>query len=124
MAGTAFFKAPEHMGVLLEVRGLTNPGRPAFSGAAGAQDSPFCPPQEGTVSAPPSTKLVCTIGPVSSDVDTLTQMIRAGMSVSAPAPRAGDGKRSHPRRSPGDHTPRCVDATCRSPASISATATR
>ncbi|WIA08782.1 hypothetical protein OEZ85_008204 [Tetradesmus obliquus] len=30
---------------------------------------------------PPSTKLVCTIGPVSNDVDTLTQMLRTGMSI-------------------------------------------
>eukprot|EP00882_Tetradesmus_deserticola_P011986 GHRQ01012685.1.p1 GENE.GHRQ01012685.1~~GHRQ01012685.1.p1 ORF type:complete len:604 (+),score=257.00 GHRQ01012685.1:103-1812(+) len=29
----------------------------------------------------PSTKLVCTIGPVSNDVDTLTQMLQTGMSI-------------------------------------------
>jgi hypothetical protein len=32
-------------------------------------------------SAPPSTKLMCTIGPVSNDVETLKELLRAGMSV-------------------------------------------
>eukprot|EP00878_Enallax_costatus_P004218 GHUV01004448.1.p1 GENE.GHUV01004448.1~~GHUV01004448.1.p1 ORF type:complete len:578 (+),score=172.79 GHUV01004448.1:112-1845(+) len=32
-------------------------------------------------STPPSTKLVCTIGPVSNDVGTLTEMLKAGMSM-------------------------------------------
>jgi hypothetical protein len=35
----------------------------------------------GSNAVPPSTKLVCTIGPVSNDVETLKQLLAAGMTV-------------------------------------------
>jgi len=39
--------------------------------------------QEAQDSSPPSTKLACTIGQVSNDVNTLCELLKAGMSVSA-----------------------------------------
>ena len=39
------------------------------------------PPQDRHVSVPPSTRVACTVGPVSNSFETLSEMLTAGMSV-------------------------------------------
>ena len=46
----------------------------------------FPPLAEDKDAAPPSTKLSCTIGPVSNDVDTLCELLEAGMQVRSRPP--------------------------------------
>lgn len=41
----------------------------------------FTHKQEAHDRFPPSTKIVCTLGPVTNDVDTLCQLLEAGMTV-------------------------------------------